>query len=274
MSESNYWTRVWIIQEVYIAENILFYLGPISLDKTTIRHRLNASDTSWRAPRPFSNAKRPLTAHRGKSSNGSMLVRQASLRTVLERFDITQWECTDPRDRVYALLGLVYQDQRVNVDYGVHPSETFASLLEELIRTSSITSVSQHVTTMNGTRFTNLQLLENLAGLSQQLDVPERWQRWFEGVSKDFLDPLWPLIELLEDLTVRGFDFAKWNGIEVAKISHVLQDKRDTYISDSAWLQMVSDHPLSRALLEKKHVERFNSIETNEPDRTLQALAT
>jgi hypothetical protein len=110
--QNSYFTRMWIVQEILLAENIEVLGG-----------------TTWIDWRNFASV--PLTVSAGiPLATCSLLDRAQSylrgstgLGALLIDFGMNQ--CTDPRDRVYGLLGLVRKEQRPEIDYSKTLWEVF-----------------------------------------------------------------------------------------------------------------------------------------------------
>ncbi|KAH8593139.1 heterokaryon incompatibility protein-domain-containing protein [Bisporella sp. PMI_857] len=110
--QNSYFTRVWIVQEILLAEDIEVLGG-----------------TTWINWRSFAVV--PLTVDAGiPLATCSLLDRAQSylrgstgLAELLIDFGMNQ--CTDPRDRVYGLLGLARKEQRLEVDYSKTLWEVF-----------------------------------------------------------------------------------------------------------------------------------------------------
>ncbi|KAK7985799.1 hypothetical protein PG988_003421 [Apiospora saccharicola] len=124
--ERPYWRRVWIVQEIVLAEKLRLQCG---LDEARWEGLTNLLDPRGRKrvfePRA---AKRSIESVRGSlparihSLRHSHQVRGCRLQEVLEATRGSL--CTDPRDRVYGLLGIADDvgDGRFEVDYSGEPN--------------------------------------------------------------------------------------------------------------------------------------------------------
>ncbi|KAH7134535.1 heterokaryon incompatibility protein-domain-containing protein [Dactylonectria estremocensis] len=119
MSHNPYWTRLWIIQELVLAHEVVFCLGNNSFDWERVQSTMNPE---WRALEGRSNAIKKLRDERYTSAR--------RLENLVEQFRKAQ--CTEKRDKIYGFLGLVYDrsDKAITVDYKIG----FAQLYAQVIR--------------------------------------------------------------------------------------------------------------------------------------------
>lgn len=107
-SQRSYWTRTWVVQEFLLARDVVLICGPDTLEWSTAERFLRRIEMQsvdggkhtpsfWWAFRD--TAAYHLMQQRAKSSNHLQL-----LSTLLIRNRGTH--CQDPRDKVYAMLGL------------------------------------------------------------------------------------------------------------------------------------------------------------------------
>ncbi|KAH7082685.1 heterokaryon incompatibility protein-domain-containing protein [Paraphoma chrysanthemicola] len=110
--EDEYWTRAWITQEFALAHRIVLLAGHTEID----RKRLPSSQRVWRwATRNFVT----LFVTAQNDIHGHFKGR--SIFFLLQRFRNKQ--CQHPRDRIFALLALSYEQSALRVDYGCsHPA--------------------------------------------------------------------------------------------------------------------------------------------------------
>ncbi|KAI1122353.1 heterokaryon incompatibility protein-domain-containing protein [Nemania abortiva] len=92
--KTTYWERVWVVQEVCLAQKVFFVYGPtVFVDTETVQsaHQKNGLKVA-------SGMTRMLEARDARFSNAMRL------ETLIEKF--TAQMCTDPRDKIYGLVGL------------------------------------------------------------------------------------------------------------------------------------------------------------------------
>lgn len=140
--EAAIWKRVWTMQELSHAPHVVLAAGHYQLDWDIVAgflgekpyadafHKLFGHGTLSKAlDGHFSGAQRVDHQRRITREPGS----ESRLLDVLARF---QSNCaTDPRDRIYGLLGLVTDEHDIVVDYNKSPAQVFKdatlSLIEE-----------------------------------------------------------------------------------------------------------------------------------------------
>lgn len=135
LCEREYWRRMWIIQEVIHANKITVWCGSLSFDWASAFDRLYATlgtidNNHWLSHQPFGDA----VFH---SSAFTMVWQRAywrhpetplpTLRRLLEVF--RHWKCSDPRDHVYALVGMATKKTAVEPDYSRSASELYNDVL-------------------------------------------------------------------------------------------------------------------------------------------------
>ena len=145
-----YWKRIWIVQEITNAQSVEIHCGPNSLSWQTIdRIELNKKNfqdpslplrTAQRYTDLFAKGsirrimnQRKWTRHwvrsRGWEHNSTSFI------NLLERF--RDFNSTDPRDKVYALLGLASVDKNMPLpkpDYSKSVSEVYSETARAIIQ--------------------------------------------------------------------------------------------------------------------------------------------
>ncbi|EON66416.1 hypothetical protein W97_05513 [Coniosporium apollinis CBS 100218] len=111
-----WWFRLWILQESTVTAPRYLYWGTFSIEFDVLAFALEVAKLVYDDPRvnaPFNI--QLLTTQRREGSRTTLL-------EVLEK--VRPWTCTDPRDKVYAGLGLVAGDtsQHIIPDY-TRPAE-------------------------------------------------------------------------------------------------------------------------------------------------------
>lgn len=157
LCERPYWRRMWIIQEVCHADDIVVWCGQkhfpwSNLEALYLRLKV-LEDTSWFAHHQF--------AMRVLQSSACVMVWQRahwrhrdtptpSLQTLIEVFH--SWHCTDIRDKVFALVGMADPKTTITPDY----EKTTVQVYYDVVRRND----------EEGTKWCNL--------LSQVLAIPEK----------------------------------------------------------------------------------------------------
>jgi hypothetical protein len=116
--QSKYWMRRWIVQELVVAEEVFILAGGTYLSWTDVVALIESAEGHLMSDHA---CYRQYTTFRNIRNHRSPLMRHVrdsySLGSLLRDFRLT--ECTEPYDRIYALLSLAsLNDQsRVQVDY-------------------------------------------------------------------------------------------------------------------------------------------------------------
>lgn len=123
ISERPYWNRVWVIQEYSLARRIVIWFdvaGNLSAEA------LNKWLEYWREEMDYSLAFNSFADRMQRPNRRRRMV------------DLIQWyqeaECSDPRDRLYALLGLAddRDDMQIEIDYSITMDELCAKVKRAL----------------------------------------------------------------------------------------------------------------------------------------------
>ncbi|KAI1187504.1 heterokaryon incompatibility protein-domain-containing protein [Nemania serpens] len=91
---TTYWQRIWVVQEVCLAQKVFFAYGPTLL----VDEEALWSEHQTKSLKVVSGMARILKARRARFSSSMRL------EILIEEF-VTQ-KCTDPRDKIYGLVGL------------------------------------------------------------------------------------------------------------------------------------------------------------------------
>jgi hypothetical protein len=107
VSHHPYWTRLWIIQELILADSIVFHLGHIEFDWEQIFRQ----NPDWRAFHGRADVIKRLCEKKHTDD--------IRLENLIEVFQEAQ--CTERRDKIYGFLGLVFDgaDDMIKVDYEI-----------------------------------------------------------------------------------------------------------------------------------------------------------
>ncbi|KIW00151.1 uncharacterized protein PV09_08327 [Verruconis gallopava] len=147
---AEYWTRLWIVQEVLSANSIMIFHGNKSIEWSQYTNLMNRS-----------HAPQPLLAL------DSIALRNIST-PILPEIALFSWKdsmCQDPRDHIYALQGLFTEQCRIEVDYVKPIRDVYLDAALMILRTS--TSKSHVVAT-------------TLAGLAEVMGLVFPDNRWLK----------------------------------------------------------------------------------------------
>ncbi|GAP87180.1 putative heterokaryon incompatibility protein [Rosellinia necatrix] len=148
-----WWTRVWTVQEFALARNVLFQCGQRRIDRTTLGrafeclrdHERNCCWASLRVadgyPRGYLDI--PSPANGGLSIFRSIL-RYDQIHTMIAPDDTEGYDfvelmkafrprlCSDPRDRIYGMLGLKLKDKKIRDLVHTNNYPSAASLFKDI----------------------------------------------------------------------------------------------------------------------------------------------
>ena len=145
-THSNIWKRVWVVQEISCAPRVILLAGKSVMEWDLVERILGSKDYYTDAfHSPFSHDMDTLTS--GIFANAQIVKNQrrifremqeggeSSLLDVLARFRSTF--STDPRDKIYALLGLVSDSLGIEIDYHKSVKDVFIHVVECIINSST-----------------------------------------------------------------------------------------------------------------------------------------
>jgi hypothetical protein len=126
---SEYWTRLWVVQELLLANDIFLMGGTGCLEWA----KLASSSIVEERPPNMSYAQemmRVFMAHRRWGQNKAY--RYQRLSNIIAEF--SRNDCTDPRDKIYALLGLLPEGKVPIPDYTKSTKQVFDDTLEYAVK--------------------------------------------------------------------------------------------------------------------------------------------
>jgi hypothetical protein len=120
--ENQYWTRLWIVQEIFLAKEIKIHVALYSFDgrllerlQTEFGPKNGYDTTDWTNWNETMHARREMKSKR------------LDLHEALYRW--SDQECQDPHDQVYGLLGLVHKP-KIKVDLTKSICEFFEEIMD------------------------------------------------------------------------------------------------------------------------------------------------
>ncbi len=149
--DREYWWRIWIVQEVTVAQRIVFYCGDLFIDAESL---CSVQQLFFRLSRSYGSTRDLL----GRALRGDQICRNRLLFDGVE--GINRWkqillstkprlytcvihhsfrDSSDPRDMIYALAALANEtgQYQVEVDYSLTTREVFTNFAQLEIKTSS-----------------------------------------------------------------------------------------------------------------------------------------
>jgi hypothetical protein len=141
-TKSDWWTRIWIIQESAYAQQARLVCGKISINWDSISNILEINPSikdNWKMLEAVLKEKLEMERYDARSPVGNMGLAKrvgTTLRTLLHRYK--DFKATDPRDNIYALLGLRdFPTAGIVVDYARSARELYTNAAEVMIRNTS-----------------------------------------------------------------------------------------------------------------------------------------
>ncbi|KAF5537201.1 hypothetical protein FNAPI_11487 [Fusarium napiforme] len=137
LCDRRYWRRMWIIQELLHANDITVWCGSLSftwddIEKLYLKLK-TIEESNW-----FAHHEYHLMVM--QSSAAVMIWQRAhwrhpdtpvpSLQTLIEIF--RDWQCTDLRDKVFALSGMATEESTVEPDYALTTREVYFAVLQHI----------------------------------------------------------------------------------------------------------------------------------------------
>lgn len=144
---SQYWLRLWIVQEVWFSKKINIICSDGILSWSNLSELVMPPSWQNLSSRQVFEQRHnivPQTLRELISLKklGSSIGEQR-LSYVIESFGHLQ--CADPRDKVFGLLGLLPRSQRVNVDYSLSVHELFVQVLNKVVTDEQWMSYESHL---------------------------------------------------------------------------------------------------------------------------------
>lgn len=130
-----YWSRLWIIQEILLAREVLIMCGELSVDWNSIilfchkrRPHLPSSLTKVVIPPPLLNLIQLYEIKQKTPSDEPPL--QWRMVDILDRF--ASCICQDPRDKVFGLMALVSKLDAIDIDYMLTAEAVFMEVMKKM----------------------------------------------------------------------------------------------------------------------------------------------
>lgn len=123
---NDYWSRMWIIQEVLLAKSLTIYCGPTRLRWDQVKKFMVNNGSQSRAPITFWFLDWLVQRRRRESGEGRYQYSHFELDFKVAIKYCSKSACKDPKDKVYALQGLLKWDQRLEIDYNKETARVFS----------------------------------------------------------------------------------------------------------------------------------------------------
>lgn len=254
ISEVSYWTRLWIVQENVLAQNVIYFLGSECFDRFDLNDYFERLiDIEPSLGESFHT--RLLTA---LTDSESLCVDQ-NFDQVIQKFGSSTLKCTVPHDLVFGLQGMVKEAERVPIDYLQPTWAIFATILDLVICSPTlIQSMEGHLSSIGGPLWLNLGTLWSKLGASPRwciwLDVgsgkPSAWQM--------FCDNIYSFLKCLNFLEKGGLVKSKRTAAELFCITRAMVIH--TSGSYRRFLKTREFHGLKPSEDNQYHIDTINSL--------------
>jgi hypothetical protein len=130
--QRKYWTRVWVLQEFLLAQNLTFACGACTASGEALRYFYSFWNSKIREQSldVLADAAKMLQLQTERTSVSFDLYRLLSVTARLG--------CSNPQDRIYGVLGIASGGGSIPIDYGIPPQELFWKTLEALPPPSTV----------------------------------------------------------------------------------------------------------------------------------------
>ena len=147
-----WWTRVWIVQEFAVARNVLFICGFLELTGQIFGQALeNLVDYRFKAV--VAKEHEYLIRHVAKTPIHHLWstrciyrdrAKQSDLRALNVLYKFRGSQCSDPRDKIYAMWSLIEKDPLLTPDYFRNTTDVYQSVVQATIESSGTLEVLTH----------------------------------------------------------------------------------------------------------------------------------
>lgn len=251
-----WWTRLWTVQEVVLAQNVWFVCGRRYLDGNVVREFVLRSLTHGICCPSFYNyagaeengksigagleRAQPLVDASGaeiRQNHGFMLVAAA----------FRSRKCLHAKDKVYGLLGLAAESfrRRIAVDYNFSPQEVYTSVV---IATIAESRNLDYLSIIHGMRRGSLALPSFIPDFTAPVD--QEWEPSYLGRGKIVSQQFYASLDSLANLSMISADEATTPAMHfdsILETGHALnQPTWSDHISELRHLLEISTMPTSK----------------------------
>ncbi|KAK2603614.1 hypothetical protein QQS21_004195 [Conoideocrella luteorostrata] len=231
---TDWWTRVWTVQEFLFARNVIFHCGNAYIDGATANVAFEAlkrheSSCCWAVKRDAESHSKGYLDYRSPLNKGlnlfeatvrldQMLVLRpgvdgSSNKTALSVLaTLRNRQCTDPLDHVFGVLGLVPDICRkdlkshLTIDYTMSESQLFQETATAIIHTSGTLDVLSHIS-----QYESIQ--------SRIANLPSWVPDWSAAIDETFRLNLDERVGLISLYNASGDTKSEWRKGEGGKIA-------------------------------------------------------
>lgn len=182
--KNRYFKRLWVVQEVLLARAVDVYCGRVALDFADMFRVYDLGRSTEEDNLSSLGLHSPLFLMWDFTYNR----RGRSLAESIQRYSVQK--CSNPRDKVYALQGLVNRYQRIGVSYQSSVYQVFLDAVDMLVKSESyLTLYSRHQTYPSQLSDAAETLATNMGLLKRQRKSPN-WPRGWSDIQKHALSVL------------------------------------------------------------------------------------
>ena len=132
ISNDEYWSRAWIVQEILLAHKVRVWLNRVRFNLDTLYSTLNQFHASW-TTNPIGQFRLFTTLNPSSKSQAitdtKALYQGVSLVMLLAHFQDKR--CQIPRDRIFSLLSICRGDHGIEVDYRCSDANLSLRVMEQ-----------------------------------------------------------------------------------------------------------------------------------------------
>ena len=185
--KQEYWTRVWVVQEVLLARELSVVVGYKTVRWKRLLDIFSANADQHRSMTPKKQVFESILKLTAKRTQDSCL----ALPDLLSKFSVCQ--CHDPRDRIYGMLGLLKPEMRskIQADYR-------QTVIELCVRNFEYLGNHVQLAQYPNLRLHNEDIVRLIVRICGKSGLPSELRRW-EG---DPGSPLGQEISLVYDASI------------------------------------------------------------------------
>lgn len=160
-----YWSRLWIVQEIALAADVIFLLGYHEYKKPILH-------SYFRALVHRVQPAHELMDHLASLTDPINPLNDLSFDQAFSLLSLEFLQCTDLHDLIYGLLGIVRPTERISIDYGLPLTDLFEAVLEKVILSATLAQ-SLYGPSAHG-------LYRALEHLAKKLRPSPKWVFWLD----------------------------------------------------------------------------------------------
>jgi hypothetical protein len=177
---NRYFTRLWVVQEILLSPHKRILCDDVWLGFDDLVRAMEYSSASRFPPLEFVNLQYYENTSHGKGNE--------TLKDCIRRF--SGYDCEDPRDKVYGILSLVRENDRLEVDYSKSTEEVFLQVVTSNVPWTYLPSslwqdVYPDIPQVTADRFGDDIDIDSMVNLSVSMGLHEH-----QAVLREFLEEI------------------------------------------------------------------------------------